>query len=306
VQRHSELCGASRVEAGMPALDAVSARSSRPVVQFFVLAFAITWGLQLPGVLAKEGWLPGPLGAYLPFAMLGIFGPVLAATIVTAREGGRAAVRELFAGLLKWRAPLETYLVPLVLPGVLLTALLCLLGAAGRHGDVLFVPPASRLVLALVISVAEEVGWRGFALPRLQKRMGPVAASGIIAVLWMLWHIPMFLGAGVPLSLLVVMSLLFFGGSFVYTWAFNRSGGSLLVAVAAHFGVHLNNSNLALPRDVLPLVVHAIVYAALGLALLRPAGSWLAPSSGGRFRRAERNAVALRLDGPLESQRARG
>jgi membrane protease YdiL (CAAX protease family) len=194
---------------------------------------------------------------------------MLAATIVTAREGGRAAVRELYAGLLRWRAPVEAYLVPLVLPGVLLSALLLLLNAAGRQGEVTFFPNAPRIVLAVVISVAEEVGWRGFALPRLQKQMSPVAASGIIGILWMLWHIPMFVGAGVPLSLLVVMSLLFLGGSFLFTWAFNRAGGALPVAVVAHLGTHLNNSHLALPADVLPLVVHAIVYAALGLALLR-------------------------------------
>lgn len=269
-----------------------STRSSRPIVLFFALTFAITWGLQLPGVFAKEGWLPGPFGAYLPFAMLGIFGPMLAATIVTAREGGRAAVRELYAGLLKWRAPVETYLVPLVLPGLLLTAVLCLLNAAGRQGDVSFLPPASRIAFALVISVAEEVGWRGFALPRLQKTMGPVAASGVIAIVWTLWHIPMFLGAGVPLSLLVVMLLLFSGGSFLCTWAFNRSGGSLLVAVVAHLGAHVNNSNLALPGEVLPLVVHAVVYAALGLAFLRPAGAWFAPGNG----------VALRLERSAEPQ----
>jgi membrane protease YdiL (CAAX protease family) len=124
--------------------------------------------------------------------------------------------------------------------------------------------------MAVVIAFGEELGWRGFALPRLQKLVGPFAASGILGVLWMLWHIPMFVGAGVPLSLLVVMSLLFTGGSLVYTWAYNRSGGALLVVVVAHFGVHLNNSHLALPGDVIPLVVQSIVCAALGLALMRP------------------------------------
>lgn len=240
------------------------------VTEFFVLAFAITWCLQWPAVFAKEGFLPGNAGMYLPFAMLGILGPAVAAALLTAREAGRAGLRRLVGGLLEWRAPLRCYLVPLLLPGLLLTGILWLLGLAGREGPVTYFPDTPRFVLAFVIAFGEELGWRGFALPRLQKRMGPFAASGLIGVLWTLWHIPMFVGAGVPLSYLLVLTLLITGGSFVHTWAYNRSGGSLLVAVVAHIAVHLNNSNLSLPGDTLPVVVHAVVYAGLGLFLLWP------------------------------------
>lgn len=115
--------------------------------------------------------------------------------------------------------------------GALLTLLLSGLNLAGRLGPVLYVPAGGALVFALVISVAEEVGWRGYALPRLEQRFGAFAASTLLGVLW---HLPMF---------------------------YQGTGGSLLLAVLTHFGGHLNNSFRALPGEVAPLVSHAIVYA---------------------------------------------
>jgi membrane protease YdiL (CAAX protease family) len=258
--------------------------------RFFAIAFGFTWLLQLPGVFAGRGLLPGPLESYMPFALLGILGPLVAATALTAREGGARAVRALYSGLGRWRVRFDVYLVAIVLPALLLSAVLWLLRAAGREGPVAYVPDASRLVFAFVVSIAEEVGWRGFALPRLQKRFGAFAASGLLGVLWALWHLPMFVAQGVPLELFLVMALFFTGGSLVFTWAYARSGGSLLVAVLAHVAVHLNNSHVALPLDQIPLVVHSIVYAALGLALVRPfgaspvrRGATSAPDSGVRL-----------------------
>lgn len=248
------------------------------VVPFFLLAFAITWLVQLPAVFAKQGLLRGDPGSYIPFAVFGVFGPLVAATVLTAREGGRSAVRELYSGLRQWRAPVETYVVALVAPAVALTGILWLLRLAGREGPIAYVPDGGRVVAAFVIALGEEVGWRGYALPRLQKSVGRFAASGVIGVLWTVWHIPMFVGMGIPLSFLLVMGLFFTGGSFVFTWIYQRSGGSLFLAVLAHVGGHLNNSHVALPADAIPVVVHAIVYAGLGLALLRPTAAALSHS----------------------------
>lgn len=237
--------------------------------RFFVLTFAITWGLQLPGVLAQRGLVPGPLQAYLALAGLGIFGPLVAATLLAHQEAGRAGVRALYAPLLRWRVHPGWYLLGLVVPGALLALVLGALNLAGRQGPALYFPAAGMLVFGVVISFAEEVGWRGFALPRLQQRFGSFAASTLLGALWCFWHIPMFLGQGVPLELLLVMLLSFMGASLLMTCIYNGTGGSLLLAVVAHLGAHLNNSHRALPDDLAPLVAHAIVYGALGLALMR-------------------------------------
>jgi membrane protease YdiL (CAAX protease family) len=204
----------------------------------------------------------------MPLVGLGIFGPLIAATVLTGRAGGWKAIRALYAPLLRWRVHPGWYLAAALLPATLLTGLLLLLNAAGRQGPIGYFPAASAVVLAIVVSIAEEVGWRGYALPRLQARYGAFAASVFIGVLWYLWHLPMFAGQGIPLNLAVVMLLFFTGGSLFYTWIYNGSGGSLLLAVFAHVGSHLNNSHRALPGEVMPLVVHAIVYASLGLAFM--------------------------------------
>lgn len=261
-------------------------RPSGPVAPFFALAFLITWALQVPPVMAQQGWLPGDPTAYLPLAMLGVLGPLAAATFLTARADGRAGVRALYRSLFAWRVRWSWYAVALVVPGLLLTLALGALTLAGYEGDALLIPDVGRLLGVPIIAVGEEVGWRGYALPRLQRRHGPFAASVIIGVLWTLWHVPMLLGLGVPMSTLPVMLLMFVGGSLYFTWIYNRSGGSLLLAVLAHAGAHLVNSQLALPGDTLPLLVHAIVYALIGLGaacvdrrafgrVLPPARRWL-------------------------------
>jgi membrane protease YdiL (CAAX protease family) len=236
----------------------------RSTAGFFLLSFAITWGLQAPLLLARWGVLDGPDELFLPFFMLGIFGPLLAATWCAWLEGQEAEVRRLFSGLLRFRVPFVWYVVALGLPALLLWATLSGLELAGRSGPTWYLGGASGVLFGLVIGIAEEVGWRGYATPRLETRYGAVGASGFVGTLWTLWHIPMFLFAGIPLSLLLVMLLYFIGGSLMFSWLLCRTG-SLAIVVLAHLGAHLNNSHLALPGEVLPLVVHAIVYAGIGV-----------------------------------------
>jgi len=236
---------------------------------FFLFAFAFTFGLQLPAALARLGLLPGDPNAYLPVATFGIFGPLVAATWLTHRAEGRAGLRALFATLVDVRLPVRWALVALFLPAGLLSLGLWLLRAAGYEGPWHYLPGLPQLVVALIVSVAEETGWRGYALPRLIEKHGPFVGSCVLGVLWTLWHIPMFLAVGIPMSLGLVMLLFFVGGSLFFTFLYRQAQGSLLMAVLAHVGAHLNNSHAALPADTLPLLVHTLVYAGLGLATMR-------------------------------------
>lgn len=235
---------------------------------FFMLTLAITWGLQLPAVLAQRGILPGDPQSYLPLAGLGLLGPLVAAVVLSWREGGGAGVRALFAPLFQVQVGFRWYLLALA-PPVLLTVMLAVLGWAGRVGPSAYVPTASAAVFGAFISVVEEVGWRGYAQPRLAARMGPLGAAMVVGVVWYLWHLPMFAGQGVPLETVLVMVLFFCGGALLFAGIQDGARGSLAPVVLAHWGAHLNNSHRALPADALPLVIHAIVYAALGLWLMR-------------------------------------
>lgn len=249
-----------------PSPDVAHVGSSTRTTQFFALTLAITSALQLPAVAAKAGLLPGGTGPYMPLVVLGVFGPACAALWLTRRDEGATGVRRLLSKLSAYQVAAHWYLIGLLLPGLMLALGCAALRVAGHGETIFFTPGPGRLAVGLVICVGEELGWRGYALPRLQRSLGPVAASGAIGIVWTLWHIPMFLGADVPLNLLPVMFLQLIGGSLMFTWIYNRTGGSLLLAVLAHFGAHLNNSHLALPHDVVPAVIHAIVYAAIGLS----------------------------------------
>jgi membrane protease YdiL (CAAX protease family) len=238
---------------------------------FFALTFAITWSLQAPSTLAKLGVIAGPYEKYLPFAGLGAFGPMLAGLVLSSRRAGGPGARALFSGLAP-RGPLwRWYLFALVLPGLLLTAPLALYATVtGRAvGPLVYPPDAPERWIALVFfSVGEELGWRGYALPRLMARYGSLGASLIVGALWTLWHGPMFVMEGSALRMMLLAAPLMLGGSVIYTWAYRRTGGSLLVALLLHAGAHLNNSFRALPANELPATIHAIAYTALAALLI--------------------------------------
>jgi len=236
---------------------------------FFLFAFGFTFSLQLPAALARLGVLPGDPNAYLLIATFGIFGPLIAATWLTQRAHGWAGVRALFAGLIDFRVPVRWAIVALFLPAGLLSLGLWCMRAAGYEGAWHYLPGVPQLVIAFVVSVAEETGWRGYALPRLIDKYGAFVGSCILGVLWTLWHIPMFIAVGIPMSLGLVMLLFFVGGSLFFTFLYRKTRGSLLIAVLAHVGAHLNNSHAALPADTLPLLVHTVVYAAIGFIAMR-------------------------------------
>jgi len=196
---------------------------------------------------------------------------MLAAVLVSALERGRAGARALFRPLRTWRVGAMWYVIALCLHGaIFITAMALYTSVSGSDAGPWFYPPADsqRIVAMLVFSIGEEVGWRGFALPRLQRRYGSLNASLTIGVLWAFWHIPMFMLAGISLSLMPLMVLFLTAASVVFTWIYNHTRGSLLLAVLAHMGAHLNNSHQALPANVTPVIIHTVAYVIVAMGLI--------------------------------------
>ena len=210
----------------------------------------------------------------LTLVFVGAFGPTLAAVVLTGLHGERAGLKELLGRLLSWRVGLRWYVVVLfgtAAIGLLTVVLEGLLGAPtpGLSPTVpwYFLVPAFLVGLLVGGPLNEEVGWRGYALPRLQEGMRVLTASLVLGVLWALWHLPLFFVAGTSQAdfpfvhfVLWVVAL-----SVLFAWVYNGTGGSLLVVVLAHGAVNFTAGFLfpifpALAGGVGPFVIYAALF----------------------------------------------
>ncbi|MBX7191361.1 MAG: CPBP family intramembrane metalloprotease [Sandaracinaceae bacterium] len=254
--------------------------SERDTTLFFALAIGITNLVLLPPALAALGVIPGPAEALMAGAPLAIFGPTIAATIASRREGGWPEVKRLFAGLVQWQVAPHWFVIALGLPTILwlVGRSVYALVPGSESTPWLFLPgDATRVVGAILVPLGEEIGWRGFALPRLVARHGPVRASLVLGGLWALWHTCMLLCVGTPVPLIVLGMLQIFVGSFLFTWLFQRTGGSLLLAVLLHVGVHLSNTSQSF--ELAPTVITLASYTLLGGLLVALDREAFAPSA---------------------------
>jgi uncharacterized protein len=233
-------------------------RPLRSVALFYLLAFALSWLIEIPQAAAARGLihieLPGAVGFVSALA------PALAAIALSAAEGGIAEVRRLLGRLLRWRVSPKWYAMALGgFPMLALVAVGLASVGARRAPDFsisyihnvfpqfpsnlspwLLLPPF--LIYSILTSAPEEVGWRGFALPRLQERLGTVYASLAVGFLWGLWHLPLFFypqaaqsGLSFPLFLAGTLST-----SILFTWIFNGTGRSLLLVSVLHSSFNAN------------------------------------------------------------------
>jgi membrane protease YdiL (CAAX protease family) len=221
-------------------------------VSYFILAYAGTWIPLLPVVLSSDKNSLGLFPYTVPFiavALLflvgGFAGPTLAAFVMTSHESGRSGVRQLLRRYVQWRAGFQWYLVALFgYPVVLLIGASLVLGATPvdallQKWPLLLTAYLPSVLGGLIITAGEEPGWRGFALPHLQQQRNPVLASVILGVLHAFWHLPAFfipffgLGSftGLRLAILVVGGT---ASTVLWTWVFNNTKGSLLLAMLVH------------------------------------------------------------------------
>ena len=240
-----------------------------PLVAFFVLAYALSWLILVP---AAFGLLPDSSAGVL--AWLPPFGPAAAAFLVTGLTGGRPAVGQLLRRLVQWRVGVRWYLlVFLGIPLLELMGAFTVLGSVplddlARNWPVIFTGYLPAVVyVAIFTGMGEEPGWRGFALPRLQDRHGPLLGTAFLAVVWASWHLPnVFFGGWTGLSFSLWMALTL-ASAFIYTWVYNHTGGSILLAALLHGAI---NGGTVLVTGLLPGlddVLHVPLYGAVALAL---------------------------------------
>jgi membrane protease YdiL (CAAX protease family) len=228
-----------------------SATRSTPVgslLVFFLLTYALMWVCFI-SVAAARIPVHTPLGALLLY--LGAFAPSLVALWLTAQAEGSTGVRALLGRVLQWRVAAHWYAFAVSYIAVikLTVALLHRLttGAWPRFGN----DPWYVVVVAITFSTpfqaGEEIGWRGYALPRLAARFGLGRASILLGLIWGCWHLPQFCireadtyGQSFVVFVLQVTAL-----SVAMAWLYARTNGSLLLVMLLHAAV--NNS-----KDIVP------------------------------------------------------
>lgn len=211
-------------------------QAASPLIQlttFFVLTFAIAWSAWIPSFLHPE--------SLRLLSFVGLFAPAISALIVTFYFYKAKGVRELLSRFKRIRFGISWYaLVILLLP--FLFILSYWLNTLFFHISVksILLPTSAYFVLfafvwLIVINSGEEIGWRGFALPRLQILFkNPLLASLVLGILWSAWHLPIYLTPGQSSFPIALFFFFIIGLSFIYTVVFNNTGGSLFSAVLLH------------------------------------------------------------------------
>ena len=204
-----------------------------PIALFFILIFALGWGR-----FALDWIRQGNSDAGLFIGAAGLVG-LLAATLV----GGRQGLVELLRSCLRWRVSIKWWLLAFLIPAATyLTAVAVhwlmggdLPGFTMLNNEWHLAPLLFALMFMPGDGPSGEFGWRGFVLPLMQTRWGPLFASVLIGVIYAVWHLPEFFQQGSAQYMMGLPFLFWFtlgsvGNAIVMTWLYNKTGGSALIS----------------------------------------------------------------------------
>ena len=230
--------------------------SRHPMWGYGLLAYGITYGVLFGAILAIQSGLLQPDGA-LGFVLnqISAAGPALAALIVLAATQGRQGLGDLLRRLVQWRVGAQWYIVAFVV-----IPLLSLAGYGMTSGTpvfqmllqnwplifTFFLPMVARI--AIETGLAEEPGWRGFALPRIQAKYGPLLGSLFLGLFWAMWHLPNIVFGGEPPIFFALEIAVTVVNAYVFTWIYNNTRGSLFLAMLLH--ATINGSSYLVSRLV--------------------------------------------------------
>lgn len=225
-----------------------------PLITFFTLANGISWLAWVPYILSLDGFgvlhfrypdllMGNQLTAILPGAYLG---PLTAAFTVTAVTEGREGLRRWRKRLFQFRAGVLWYAFALfAVPVAVLLGTLAVTDGEGFRLPSLMVLVVYVPMLVLqffTTGLAEEPGWRDFALSRLQQRHQPMIATFVLGILWIIWHLPLFLtpwgGPDVTPETIARFAVMAMEMSFLITLVYNKGRQSLPLVMLLHCSIN--------------------------------------------------------------------
>jgi membrane protease YdiL (CAAX protease family) len=238
------------------------------LIPFFAIAFGLAWTIIAVLILFPDQTeaIFGPMGYTNPLFVLAVYSPAIAGIFLVWRHYGTKGLGSYFRRLTLWRMPVVWWAFLVVgIPAAFYLA-------AAIKGNITDPFPFSpwygvlpALATGLIIGPVEEFGWRGVALPLLQRRYAPLWSSLILGLIWGLWHLPAFFLSGSPQSAWSFGP--FFIGALaitvILTAMFNAARGSLLIAALFHFQINGPAWPDAQPWDTLVFGVIALLVVLL-------------------------------------------
>ncbi len=269
-----------------------------PVLSYYALMFAISWG----GSLIVLG--PGGFVGYKPISsaqlplvyLVALAGPSVAGVLMTGLLDGRAGLRELLSRLLRWRVRVIWYAISLLTAPVLTTGILFSLSLTSPT----FLPTINTtsdktgllmtgIAVGLVVPIFEEIGWTGFAVPRLRRRYGIVTTGLIVGLLWGAWHFPLFSGSASsspaipqPLYLAVLLFSWLLPYRVLMVWVYDHTK-SLLLGMLMHVPIVVSSFVLIPTTTSEVVVTFDLIFAAALWAVV----AVVALANGGQLSRKQ-------------------
>lgn len=235
----------------------------RSFTPFLLITFGMAWGILGMYIFLPEhmGTMFGQLTSNHPLFFVAVYAPAIAAFILVVRNGGITGLRRFLGRALLWRCSAAWYAFLIIgIP-------LIFIGGSALRGNLFTEPFPFKSIQALLVAFVfaaikgpvEEFGWRGLALPLLQRKFIPIWAGLILGAIWGLWHFPAFLLSGTQQSDWSFTA--FFAGclaiSVIATALFNSSRGSILLSMFFHFSLMNPIFPDAQPYDTYLLIIAA-------------------------------------------------
>jgi uncharacterized protein len=254
---------------------AQTAARRRALYAYFGVTFLISWGIELLLIASENGW--GGLALPPQVHYLAAYGPMLAAIFVTGWADGGAGLKELWSRITRWRVGWAWWVIAVLSPAALFAvgvAAAVMMGGSvpdlSLLGQVNYMPAlglAAWIFWFLTYGMGEEIGWRGFALPRLQYGRSAAWATLVLGLVWALWHFPAFFYLdtyqAMGLWMFPFLAVTIVCGNVVYTWIYNSSGGSVLMAILFHASFNFFSASAAGEGTVAIVMTVGIVLASL-------------------------------------------
>ena len=237
--------------------------NKRRITFFLFLTFLLTWVIEIPAALASYGFV----NIKVPHGLqtIATLSPGIVALLMIIVYDGRVGLQRLLQQVIKFRVSFGWYAFVL-LTGSLLAGLSFLIYNLAWNQNCKVEPLYNLFFYSLIFlffsPLWEEIGWRGYLLPRMQERFSPIKSALIIGFVWGIWHLPIYLAINPYGDKTILFFIFVFIGCFpisiIQTWIYNSTKGNILLCILFHDGINAGISYFFInlpPMEFIPFII---------------------------------------------------